>query len=90
MQKVNLCLVFKTGPKNVELTCSDNIACFKKLSDVYNFKAILDTWVALHSKLTEAEYDDHLKACLKPSNKRYYDSSNIVPIKTAPRRRETN
>jgi antitoxin component YwqK of YwqJK toxin-antitoxin module len=64
MQLINLFLDFKTGPKKVDLILSDGNACFRRVSDIYHFKAILDTWIALNSKLPEIYYNEQLQRML--------------------------
>lgn len=96
MQLVNLYLDFKTGPKKVELLCANGNACFRRVNDIYHFKAILDTWIALNSKLPDYSYSDQIRHIIPeydnfpvythpypnpPSDYNSYSNSTNTPLK---------
>lgn len=67
MDIVNLTLDFNSGPKSTQLLVSSNIACFRRLSDIYHFRWLLDTWLNLNQGITELQYLDQLKSSLPNS-----------------------
>ena len=42
----------------------DKFATFRRVSDIYHFKAILDTWVSLNAKMPENHYREQVRRML--------------------------
>lgn len=61
MEIIDLALDFKTGVHKVELVLSHGVASFRRASDIFLFKSLIDTWVSLNTKTTEATYKNQLK-----------------------------
>lgn len=81
MDVLELALDFNTGIRKIELISAGGVACFRRSSDIFLFKSLLDTWCSLNSQVTEKSYKHQINRILPSKYNDDYSFQYLTPTK---------